>query len=89
MDNTTVNRLISENQLDRAIGLLSEAIAGNPGDAEALFMRGRIYWRKGKRSEAISDYEAAAALDPSSPASIALEQARNVMDFFNPDIFNP
>ncbi|MDE6308716.1 MAG: tetratricopeptide repeat protein [Muribaculaceae bacterium] len=89
MDVTTINSYISANRLDEALALISRALNENPQDAEALFARGRINWRKGLRGEAISDYEAAVAIDPASPARIALDQARDVMDFFNPDIFNP
>ncbi len=89
MDNTTINSLISANQLDQALEMLNKSLANNPADAEALFARGRVYWRLGKRGDAISDYEAAVAADPASPAAVALEQARQVMDFFNPDIYNP
>ena len=56
---------------------------------EALFLRGKIHWRLGNRSRATSDYAAAAAADPDSPAAEALEQARAVEDFFNPDLLNP
>lgn len=89
MDTTTINAYISANRLDEALDLLNKGLNDNPRDAEALFTRGRINWRKGLRGEAISDYEAAVAIDPASPARIALDQARDVMDFFNPDIFNP
>ena len=31
----------------------------------------------------------ASELDPSSPAAKALEQARDIAGFFNPDLYNP
>lgn len=89
MDSQTVDKLIADNRLDEALQRLNNTLAQSPGDAEALFARGRIYWRQGRRGEAITDYAAAVSIDPQSPASIALEQARQVMDFFNPDLLNP
>ncbi len=89
MDSQTVDKLIADNRLDEALHILNNTLAQSPGDAEALFARGRIYWRQGHHGEAISDYTAAVSIDPQSPASIALEQARQVMDFFNPDLLNP
>ena len=43
----------------------------------------------GDRIAAMNDYAAAAAVNPDSPATAALQNARDVNDFFNPDIFNP
>ncbi len=69
--------------------LLDEFIAANPDHAEALFLRGKVWWRMGERSRATSDYAASAAIDPAGPAAKALEQARDIADFFNPDLLNP
>lgn len=84
MDKAKVTELFYSNKLDDAENLLS-----GHDDAWALYMLGRIAWKRGNRTEAISLYAKAAALDPAGPASIALEQARQVMDFFNKDLYNP
>lgn len=52
-------------------------------------MRGKLYWKLGNRAAATSSYAAAAELDPDSPAAAALEQARTIEAFFNPDLLNP
>lgn len=57
--------------------------------ADLYFRRGKLWWRLGNRSAATSDYAHAVALDPASPAVKALEHARDVADFFNPDLYNP
>lgn len=57
--------------------------------ADGYFLRGKIYWRLGRRREAINDYHASVALEPEGPAAKALEQANAVMAFFNPDLLNP
>ncbi len=57
--------------------------------AEAYYLRGRVAWKEGKRGEAISCYEKAESLDPESPAVVALEQTRSIMEFYNKDLYNP
>ncbi len=48
-----------------------------------------LYWKLGRRGAAMSDYAAAAAIDPASPAAAALEQARSIMDFYDRNLYNP
>lgn len=81
--------LISQNRLAEALALLTEALAADPGDAGVWYLRGKVNWRLGRHGAATSDYEHAVALSPDSPARHALEMARDVTDFFNPDMFNP
>lgn len=103
MDNIQIiERLVAEDRLQEAVGRLSDMIAettsdgrraADPDDARTVaglyFRRGKLLWRLGNRSSATSDYARAAALDPASPAVKALEHARDVADFFNPDLYNP
>lgn len=84
-----IDRYITENKLEEAMVLLNGILAAEPDNADALFRRGKIYWRLGNRSKATSDYAAAALADPDSPAVQALEQARDIENFFIPDLLNP
>ena len=72
-----------------AVKILNRLIDTGDPDAEALFTRGKALWRMGIRDAATNDYAAAAELDPDGPAARALENARDIADFFNPDIYNP
>ncbi|MCM1484042.1 MAG: hypothetical protein NC043_06880 [Muribaculaceae bacterium] len=81
--------MIHDGNLDEAIDALDAIIAENDSDAEALFLRGKALWRKGCRSRATSDYAASAAIDPDGPATLALDHARDIEAFFNPDLLNP
>lgn len=74
---------------DALLQELTARIEAEGATAELLFERGKRYWQLGMRAEAMGDYAASARLKPDGPASRALEQARDVMAFFNPDIFNP
>lgn len=84
-----INELISQNCIDDAINCLSAHIADNPEDDEALYLRGKLYWRLGDRRSAINDYNAAVAVNPDSQARRALEMSTDIMNFFNPDLLNP
>lgn len=89
VDSQTIENMISQGSAAEAIRLLDDMIGAEPQKAQWRFLRGKAYWRLGDKGKAISDYEHASQLDPSSPATQALEMARQIMDFFNPDIFNP
>lgn len=57
--------------------------------ADIFYRRGRLYWKLGRRGAAISDYERAVAIDSESPAAEALKMCRDIMDFYNTDLYNP
>lgn len=51
--------------------------------------RGRMLWRAGRLTEALGDYNEAAELDPDGPGSELAAHSAGIMDFFNPDLYNP
>lgn len=75
--------------IEQEISELSAVIEANPADADALYRRGSLRWRLGQRGGALTDLNAAAKLNPDGPASAALAHLNGIMDFFNPDIYNP
>lgn len=90
MDNLqTIDALVADGRLEEAVASLSAMIEARDDDEALYFMRGKLRWRLGDRSGATSDYAVAASLNPLSPAVRALEHARDVADFFNPDLYNP
>lgn len=89
MDYKSIEKLIADDRLPQALSELDALIAAVPGDARLYFLRGKVNWRLDRRSAAITDYEHAVAIDPDSEAAPALALARDIMDFFNPDLFNP
>ncbi len=78
-----------EVDLDDELSRLTAEIDMNPADDNLYYLRGRLYWRLGYRALAISDYECAVALNGESPASAALKIARDIMDYYNKDMYNP
>lgn len=84
-----IQRLIDQNSAVEAIESLNGFILANPGSDQAYFMRGRAYWKLQDYARAVTDYEHALAINPDSPAAAALELARDVINFYNPDLLNP
>lgn len=68
---------------------LDARIAADPDDASLYIERGKLYWKLGRRGDAITDYRRAAALDPEGPGALLAEHSDAIMDFFNPDLLNP
>lgn len=85
----TIQKLIETGRIEEAIAQLDRLIELNPDDDALLFARGKAHWRAGERSSARKDYLAALSLNPDSPAGIALKQAEEIENFFNPDLLNP
>ncbi len=83
-----VNAIVKQNGIDAAIEYLDKYIQDNVSD-EAYYLRGRLRWKLGRRTDAMSDYSSAVAINPESEASAALDMARDIMDFFNHDLYNP
>ena len=75
---------------DRAIAVISDFIAANPGSADAYVMRGLKYFGRGNRALAINDFLEAHEIQPDSVATkTALDSANSILDFYNKDLFNP
>jgi len=84
-----IRDIIAGKTVEEALSALDRALEASPDDAVLLVERGKLRWRTGRRAEAISDYEKAAAIDPDGPARLLLEHTGDIMDFFNPDLLNP
>lgn len=87
MTKEQILQLFADNELSAAMKGLD--LMSGSDLAWILYMKGRIAWKSGRKSDAISYYEQAVALDPHSEAATALEQAREVMAFYNKDLYNP
>lgn len=84
-----INDSANRNLIEQRINQLTKTIELHPDDDKAHFERGKLLWRMGRRADAMNDYSAAADINPSSPAAMALEQARDIDDFYNHDLYNP
>jgi len=88
-DLQNIRSLIDASRPDEALAALSSLPEPEAATAEAWFLRGLALWRRGDRAAATSAYAHAASLDPAGPAAQALEMARDIEAFFNPDLLNP
>lgn len=84
-----IQQLIDENRFDEAMSQINIFINQNDGDDEAYFIRGKLSWRLQNYSAAVTDFETAVSLNSDSGAQHALELARDVFDYYNPDLLNP
>ncbi len=84
-----IDAMIAEGRFAEAVKLIGEMISESPDSDSLYFNRGKLLWRLGDRAGAMSDYAKAVDLNPESPAAMALEQAYDVANFFNPDLYNP
>lgn len=88
MDTERINALIRDNRLEEA-----EAELAADYGADALYLWARLEWKRGRRTEAMSLYNRVIAEAPGSDAAaraeVALAQARDIMAFYNKDLYNP
>ena len=84
-----IQQLIDENRFAEATAEINLYITENTRDDEAFFLRGKLSWRQQNYAAAVTDFETAVSLNPESGARHALELARDVFDFYNPDLLNP
>ncbi len=87
-----IRKLIQNNEFSEALRKMNSALEVDmqpKEEAGILFERGKLFWKIGNRQAAMCDYLKAAELDENSPANQALEHAREIESFFNPDLLNP
>ena len=78
-----------ELNIESQINELTEKINKSPENDDLLYQRGKLYWKAGKRAEAITDFNSAKAINPESPAVEYLNMVNDIMDFYNTDLYNP
>lgn len=84
-----IQQLIDENRFAEATSQINLYLLENSGDDEAYFVRGKLSWRMQNYASAVTDFETAVSINPDSGARHALELARDVFDYYNPDLLNP
>ena len=57
--------------------------------ARELYEAGADEWNRGNRGAAMSLYAKSAEADPDGPGAQALKMARDIMDFYDKNQFNP
>lgn len=81
---------MNENRnLSERIKELTAAIESSPDSSDLFYKRGKLYWKAGRKGEAMTDFNRAVLINPKSPAVMYLEMANDIMDFYNTDLYNP
>lgn len=69
---------------EQELNELNALIEAEPDNAGALYRRGSLLVKLGRRGAALSDFNRAAALEPDGPAHAAADHLRAIFDFYNP-----
>ncbi len=89
MDNkiNEVEELINTGKLEKAEKLLLQIEDNN---IASLFLKGKIYQKKQKWGDAINTYKKILQLDAGNKeAHIQINIIQNILNFSNPEMFNP
>lgn len=84
-----MKKIVEMENIQSQIDALTVQINAMPRFAPNYYERGKLYWRLGNRAAAITDFNTAVSLDPSSPAASYLKMANEILDFYNHDLYNP
>ena len=83
-----VAALIHENRLEEAEGLLSANVAES--EPEYWYLKGLMKQKKQSWGEAMNHFHRCLDLDPGhSKAAAGREICNNILNFWNPSLFNP
>lgn len=83
-------KLFEQDELGGSLEILNECIYVNAVDYQSLLLRGRIHYKMQKWGNAMNDYSSVLELEPDNQeAKTGLELTRNILGYFNPDMFNP
>ncbi len=83
------DRYEKDRDVQAAVDAYTELIRDGREDDEPYVERGLLYWKLGRRADAINDYNEAIRLNPGSRAVKVKEATYSILDFYNKDLFNP
>lgn len=80
----------ADKDVARAIDEYTRLIQAAPAASDEPYIeRGLLYWKLGKRAEAINDYNEAIRINPTSRALQVKEATYSILDYYNKDLYNP
>ena len=77
MDSEKINRLIAENNLEKALAYIDEWLSNHSKDDKAYYLKGLVFWKQGNWKLTIENYLKAIEINPDSPAKQAYEMVMN------------
>ena len=83
MDSEKINRLIAENNLEKALAYIDEWLSNHSKDDRAYYLKGLVFWKQGNWKLTIENYLKAIEIKK------AYEMVMDIINFSNPDLYNP
>ena len=84
-----IEKLVKEGKLQEAILELEKKTADQPDEMDLLEL-GELYYREGKKTDALNKFNAVLRLNPeNSKAQTYISMINKVLDFFCKDLLNP
>lgn len=87
-DYREIRQDITQGRTAEAMEKLDAALAFRPDDATLHYLRGNVFRKQGRWSDAINCYLKAEAIDPASPAVEARAMLDDIFAFYNKDMYN-
>lgn len=84
MDSEKINRLIAENNLEKALAYIDEWLSTHSKDDKAYYLKGLVSWKQGNWKLTIENYLKAIEINPESPAKQAYEMVMDIINFPTP-----
>lgn len=76
-----INRLIAENNLEKALAYIDEWLSNHSKDDKAYYLKGLVFWKQGNWKLTIENYLKAIEINPNSPAKQAYEMVMDIINF--------
>lgn len=87
-DYREIRQDITQGRTAEAMEKLDAALAFRPDDATLHYLRGNVFRKQGRWSDAINCYLKAEAIDPAGPAAEARAMLDDIFAFYNKDMYN-
>ena len=82
MDSEKINRLIAENNLEKALAYIDEWLSNHSKDDKAYYLKGLVFWKQGNWKLTIENYLKAIEINPNSPAKQAYEMVMDIIQIY-------
>lgn len=84
----SIQALIDDGMLDEALTNVDILLQESPTDDALYYLKGKVLMRMGNWKKATDAYLQAQALNPDGPAKEQLSMIKDIMDFYNKDMYN-
>ena len=84
----SIKALIDDGMLDEALASINTLLQESPADDALYYLKGKVLMRMGDWKKATDAYLQAQSLNPEGPAQEQLSMIKDIMDFYNKDMYN-